>query len=882
MPVDAKRVQAVLLLAEAAADPVAQAVVLDRECNADPQLREQVEALLKARDKSAWVRATEEFRQNNVPPVSEGPGSRIGPFKVLQKLGEGGMGSVYLAEQEEPIRRRVALKIIKAGMDSEQVIARFEQERQALALMDHPHIAKVFDAGTTANGRPFFVMELVKGVPITTFCDQEHLTLKERLELFVPVCQAVQHSHQKGIIHRDLKPSNVLVALYDGKAVPKVIDFGVAKATSQKLTGRTLFTEVGQVVGTLEYVAPEQAELNNLDIDSRADIYALGALLYELLTGSTPFTRQQLRGGGFTEMLRMIRDVEPPRPSSKLSNSPELPAISAKRKLEPKRLMRLVHGDLDWIVMKCLEKERNRRYETANGLAMDIQRFLANEPVLAGPPSAAYRLQKFIQRNRGLVSAAGLLLLALLLGMAGTTWGLLRAMRAEKQANDERDLALAEKERASEQAANTLAINDFLTEDLLGQADPDRNGRDEKITVEELLRRAAKNIQSNPRFESRPAVEATLQLTIGKTFFKLGLMPEAESHLRRAVELRRQVFGLENADTLTAQETLADFLNRGPYKYAEAEPLARQTWQAREKLLGPEHRDTLDSLDTLAKALNGLPNHKTEAGELFRKCLAARQRTLGPHHLDTLGSMHSLATYFNGTGAWSEAIPLFREVLKHTQQARDSDSVLTTAFNLGLALFMQGELTEAAAILQENMNLAAKRFGPEHRNTDRQRGTLVRVMLDQGRVQEALPLLREVVATRRSLFRTANPLTAVALTELGRAQVLLGQWAEAEKTLTEAVQMFEKAPPPSEYYTGWAECWYGACLAGQQRFPEAEARLVSAERKLRGTGVTPTHHYMETLTRLSKLYDSWGKKDKADEWRRKAEDARVSPKRPDK
>src|SRR5262249_20471387 len=319
------------------------------------------------------------------------PGSRIGPYKLLQLLGEGGMGTVYVAEQEEPVKRRVALKIIKAGMDSARIIARFEAERQALAMMDHPNIAKVLDAGTTENGWPYFVMELVKGIPITKFCDQEHLTPKERLDLFIPVCHAVQHAHQKGIIHRDIKPSNVLIALYDGRPVPKVIDFGVAKATAQKLTERTMYTEVGQIVGTLEYMAPEQAELNNLDIDTRADIYSLGVLLYELLTGSPPFTRKQLRTAGFDEMLRMIREVEPPKPSTKLSSSEELPTIAAKRKLAPAKLTKLVRGDLDWIVMKCLEKERARRYETANGLAMDVQRYLADEPVLASPPSASYR-----------------------------------------------------------------------------------------------------------------------------------------------------------------------------------------------------------------------------------------------------------------------------------------------------------------------------------------------------------------------------------------------------------------------------------------------------------------------------------------------------------
>jgi WD40 repeat protein/tRNA A-37 threonylcarbamoyl transferase component Bud32 len=374
-------------------------------------------------------------------PLREGSGTVIGPYQLLQKLGEGGMGAVYLAEQQQPVQRRVALKIIKAGLDSAHVIARFEAERQALALMDHPHIAKVLDAGATEAGRPFFVMELVKGIPLTKFCDQERLTLKERLELFIPVCQAVQHAHTKGIIHRDLKPSNVLVTLYDGKPVPKVIDFGVAKATAQKLTERTIFTEVGQIIGTLEYMAPEQAELNNLDIDTRADIYSLGVLLYELLTGSPPFTGKQLRSAAFTEMLRLIREVEPPKPSTKLSGSEELPSIAAKRKLEPARLTRLVQGELDWIVMKALEKERTRRYETANGLARDVERYLADEPVEACPPGAGYRLRKFARRYKKFLATTAAFLALLVVGATVSTWLAVWALAAERNARAQRDAA---------------------------------------------------------------------------------------------------------------------------------------------------------------------------------------------------------------------------------------------------------------------------------------------------------------------------------------------------------------------------------------------------------------------------------------------------------
>src|SRR5579864_588847 len=366
------------------------------------------------------------FDSQTVSPaaaVFERPSSLIGNYKLLQQIGEGGMGVVFMAEQTHPVHRKVALKVIKPGMDSRQVIARFEAERQALAVMDHVNIARVLDAGATASGRPYFVMELVHGVPITKYCDDNHLTPRERLELFVPVCQAIQHAHQKGIIHRDVKPSNIMITLYDGQPVPKVIDFGVAKATEQRLTDRTLFTQYGTMVGTLEYMSPEQAETSMLGAGTRSDIYSLGVLLYELLTGTTPLDGKHLRSLGYAEMLKTIRDVEPPKPSTRLSQSiNEVASISARRQTEPRRLQKLIAGDLDWIVMKCLEKDRTRRYETANGLAVDIQRHLHDEAVSASPPGQLYKLQKLVRRNKLTFAAIAAIMVSLVIGLAAALW----------------------------------------------------------------------------------------------------------------------------------------------------------------------------------------------------------------------------------------------------------------------------------------------------------------------------------------------------------------------------------------------------------------------------------------------------------------------------
>ncbi|MBO0697851.1 MAG: serine/threonine protein kinase, partial [Zavarzinella sp.] len=437
-------IEAVFFAALEKKDASDRAEYLDRACGGDPDLRRCVEKLLAAQPKVG------EFLQAPAPGLpadakgtvdhapDERPGTILGPYKLLHEIGGGGMGTVWMAEQTEPVKRRVALKVIKPGMDTKQVLARFEAERQALALMDHPNIARVFDAGATAGGRPYFVMELVKGQPVTEFCDKNRLTTQERLELFVAVCNAIQHAHQKGVIHRDIKPSNVLVALYDGKPVPKVIDFGVAKAVGDPLTDKTLFTRHGEVVGTFEYMSPEQATLDQLDIDTRSDVYALGVLMYELLTGTTPLDKDELRRGGLAEVLRRIREVEPPKPSTRLTSSPGLLATAAAyQKTDSQKLPRAVRGELDWIVMKALDKDRNRRFPTANGLAADVERFLKGEPVQACPPTLSYRFRKYARRHKVALATGTAIAAALLVGTALSSWQAVRATRAEWAITDE-------------------------------------------------------------------------------------------------------------------------------------------------------------------------------------------------------------------------------------------------------------------------------------------------------------------------------------------------------------------------------------------------------------------------------------------------------------
>lgn len=710
----------------------------------------------------------------------------IGPYKLLAPLGEGGFGTVFLAAQETPVRRKVALKILKPGMDSRQIVARFEAERQALAIMDHPHIAKVFDGGATPAGRPYFVMELVQGIPLTDFCDQHHLALTQRLELFLAVCQAVQHAHQKGIIHRDLKPSNVLVAQAAGTPLVKVIDFGVAKALGQELTDKTLVTGLLQLIGTPLYMSPEQAGRSAPDIDTRSDIYALGVLLYELLTGATPFDRERFRLAPYDEICRIIREEEPPKPSTRLLCAKEtLPTVAAQRQMEPTKLIRSIRGELDWIVLKCLEKDRNRRYETASSLAEDVQRYLAEEAVQAGPPTTAYRLRKFLWRHKRAVVAGALLLLSLLGGLTGTIFGLVEAQRQEQRA---RAAAVDEKkarEAASAAEADTQAFARFLADHVLATTRPEgwQGGIGYNVTMEEALIRAEPMVPVV--FRNRPRAEALTRQEIGVTWRNLGKYPQAERHLRRALQLRREYWGVDDVETLLCQNSLAVTLCQAG-RTDEAVTLHEQVLKALQLKCGSEAQETLIVQSNLASAYERA-GQLDRAVPLYETVLAKQRATLGPAHADTLGTQHDLAHAYRALGQFEKAVFLLEATLEkqRTMLGADHADALVTAHTLGNAYRDVGQIDRAVRLLETTREKQRERFGPMHPATLNTAGDLALTYWEAGQTERAVALGEQTWAQRKTVLGLDHPDTYIS------ANNLASMYREGGK-LDRAVPLFEQ------------------------------------------------------------------------------------------
>ena len=769
MTSDADRVDVILCDAVEIESPADRDRFLDEKCVGNDRLRNKVDELIRNHfSAGSFLHSPVQPIAVTVPHrVAEKPGSVIGPYKLLQQIGEGGFGVVYMAEQAHPVRRKVALKIIKPGMDTKEVIARFAAERQALALMDHPNIAMVLDAGATESGRPYFVMELVKGVPLTEYCDKNHVAARDRLNLFVDVCHAIQHAHQKGVIHRDLKPSNIMITLHDGKPVPKVIDFGVSKALSQQLTEKTLFTAYGQMVGTPAYMSPEQAEMSGLDIDTRSDVYSLGVLLYELLTGCTPFDAKRLRSAGFAEMQRIIREEDPPKPSTRLTTLGEdSSVVSGNRGTDPKKLGHIVRGDLDWIVMKALEKDRDRRYDTADSFSRDIERFLNDEPVEAHPPSAAYKFVKFARRKRRTLVTAATLASVLVLGTAVSTWQAISATQSERMAQTE--------------AATSRAVVEFINRDLLAPSspfgEPDRN-----LTVRQALDRASERIDG--QFEEQPLVEAAIRHTVGTSYLTLGEFDRAERHLQQAAELRGRLLGREHGKTLASRFNLStSIFEQG--RYLEAERGFEEIMEIQIRVLGAEHSQTLAGMTNRAAAVFALGRYE-EADDYTRELLQIQRRVLHEEHPALLKTMANLAAIMKARGEFADAEEHCRDVLQVQRRVlRDEHpDTLDSMTILANAVLCQGRYAEAGSLHNKVLEIRRRVLGPEHPSTLASMNDLSLAIGEQGRYAEAEELRREVLATRRRTLGPEHPSTLQSMMNLANVITALDGAEEAESLL---------------------------------------------------------------------------------------------------
>ena len=735
-------------------EPEDRAAFLDKKCDGDSDLRQEVEALLTAdANAGSFLRSPILESQTADPFQAEAVDTVIGSYHLVELIGEGGMGQVWLAEQKHPVRRRVAIKLIKAGMDTREVVARFESERQALALMDHPAIAKVFEAGSTPQGRPYFAMEYVAGVPITTYCDKHKLSVRQRMELFVLVCEGVQHAHQKAIIHRDLKPSNILITEVDGRPMPRIIDFGVAKATSQKLTPETMYTRVGTMVGTLGYMSPEQADPIGEDIDTRSDIYSLGAVLYELLTGALPIDLKK----PYDEVLRRLREQDAPRPSTKLRTlGRRSAAVAENHGSDAPTLVRQLRGDLDAIVLKALEKDRSHRYASASGLASDITRYLNDEPVVAHPPSTAYRARKYIRRHRlGVaVAAAGVLLLV---GFA-----VVQSIEVRHIAR-ERDRAERERDRADRRSQ-------FMTDIFKVPAPVE--GRGNSVTAREILDNASNEIGDS--LNNDPELQAKMMSTLAQSYAALGLYSRAQPMVERAIEMQRRILGPEHRDTLSSMRLLATILRIGQH-YEDSEKLIRQTLAIERRVLGAEDPETLSSMNVLALTLRD-EGRFSEGENVERETLSIRRQVLGTENPATLDSMQTLAAVLSSAGKYEEAEKLHREAL----------------------------------------NIEERVFGPQDLRTLASMSNLAWTLEREGRLVEAENLQRSALETERRVLGPANPGILFSLESEAFYVGVQGHYSTAEGLFREAIEIATKANEPSEVATAWYGFACGAAVTGHR------------------------------------------------------------------
>jgi serine/threonine protein kinase/tetratricopeptide (TPR) repeat protein len=808
--------------------PEQRAGYLKEACGNDAALGERVRTLLNADEQGDGPLDTPllpNLKETIVlaEPAHEKPGDRISHYKILQQIGEGGCGVVYMAEQEKPVWRHVALKVIKQGMDTKNVIARFEAERQALALMEHPNIARVFDAGATESGRPFFVMELVRGKKITEYCDENRLTTEERLELFTQVCKAIQHAHQKGIIHRDIKPSNVLVTLHDVVPVPKVIDFGIAKATDRRLTDKTLFTAFEQVIGTPAYMSPEQAEMSGLDIDTRSDIYSLGVLLYELLTGRTPFDPQKLMACGVDAMRRLIREQEPPKPSTCLSTmlDADLTTVARQRHAPTQKLIDLVRGDLDWIVMKSLEKDRTRRYESASSFAGDIEHYLNHEPVSARPPSSLYRLQKLVRRHKTLFAAGAAVAVAIVAGLVVSTYLFFREQVARRDADREA------------QRSQQVAL--FLEEMLKGVGPGVALGRDTTL-LREILDKTVARVAKD--LKDQPEVQAEICNTLGDVYRALGQSGRAEQLHRDArslLELSRSPKG--RRDLSLSLNDLAVVL-RDQGRLAEAEALQRQALELRRQLYRNEDAKVAESLNNLALVLRS-EGRLADAEKMSRDALDMQRKLFGRNHLAVATSLNNIGMAMDAEGRSADAEPYFRESLRIQRKLAPGDQPgkAVTLHNLADLLRKEGKLDAAERLERRSLEIFQKILGPDHPHVATGLNELGLILAARGKNSDAEEQMTKALALRKKLLGPEHPDVASSLHDLAGVLREEKRTAQAEVLARDALAMRKKLFGDEHIYVAASQARLAQVLDDEGNLAEAETLLrqaIEIDRKVLG------------------------------------------------
>jgi serine/threonine protein kinase/tetratricopeptide (TPR) repeat protein len=878
---------------------------LDDACSGDPELRARVEALLGAdMDAGSFLISADGEMEVSGPAAGnrsrtgvpkETAGQMIGAYKLLQIIGEGGFGTVWMADQHEPVKRRVALKILKVGMDTKQVVSRFEVERQALAMMDHPNIAKVFDAGSTDSGRPFFVMELVNGVSILEYCDVNKLDTETRLHLFTLVCHAIQHAHQKGIIHRDIKPGNVLVTMHDGVPVPKVIDFGIAKATDQELTQRTFFTEFRHLIGTPVYMSPEQAEMSGLDIDTRSDVYSLGVLLYELLTSTPPFAHDELMERGYAEMMRIIREETPHKPSTRLSSLDKSRVLAAEqRHTDIKKLGMVLRGDLDWIVMKCLEKDRTRRYGTVTGLAEDIFRHLNDEPVVAGPPSAGYKLSKFVKRNRGRVAAAALVVAALILGVVGTSYGMLWAIH-------ERDVAVRAESQLSQRAEELQQVADFQGAQLR-DLDPQRMGLALRRSVfentpEDVREQLEENLSGvnftsiamgmledaifvrtidaiDSQFADQPLIQAQLLQSSSETMKQLGFLRAAQSTQERTLAVRREQLGDDHPDTLDSINTLGSIYQLMG-SFDDAELYVVEVMDRSRRVLGDDHPSTLDAINNMG-ALRQAQGRFDEAESYIQEALEGRRRVLGDDHPRTLTSINFMGLLRADQGNPAAAEVFYREAFEGRRNVlgKDHPQTLRAMGNLASELRKLGRLTEAEQYYREVIEGYRLVYGDDHPDSLLAMSGIGIMLYSQRKYDEAEPYYREALAGLLSGLGKFHPYTLSCTHNLAALLEAKGNVAEAELYFRQVfdgrARLFGSEHPST--LNSMNSLAY--VIKVQGRLDEAESyyrKSLEARRRVLGNDHPST---LTSISNLGSLLQDKGELEEAEEFYRESLEAR--------